>query len=356
MTSGTVTTGAQFGTYIPQRIFVGGIPRDTTENDLKSFFTSHGSVKDSKIIIDKGGASRGYAFITFEKQEDAERLASKDGEPIFFRGRRLNIGPAVKRHIPHQSPSPTVDAREVTPNAVYYNGLGYAYQNAMTLLQADDNYTVAPTSAYPTSTVLLSQPQNSYITPATNYSYHLGSTQWLPPAAHWTIAQPSATSPYLNANPAYYYAANLPSVQYAPEFMYQAQAATGAATGYPYSHAASPVDPSQYIENYQLETQGNEATDNGNGSSEMASEYLQTQTAPLPTKPTLIAYPRRPNVAMSAHLHQPYSNAVLLKHPKKGPTVIPSTPQSILQKSFTTEPVDGVGNLLLTPPATPSTK
>ncbi|GAB1603559.1 protein boule-like [Argonauta hians] len=355
MTSGTVTTGAQFGTYIPQRIFVGGIPRDTTENELKTFFASHGAVKDSKIIIDKGGASRGYAFITFEKQEDAERLASKDGEPIFFRGRRLNIGPAVKRHIPHQSPSPTVDTREVNPSAVYYNGLGYAYQNAMTLLQADDNYAVAPTSAYPASTVLLSQPQSSYLAPAANYSYHLGAaTQWLPPAAHWTIAQPTAAAQYLNANPAYYYA-NVPGVQYAPELMYPAQAANAATAGHPYAHAASQVDPSHYIENYQLETQANEATDNGNGPSEMASEYLQTQTAALPTKPTLIAYQRRPNVAMNTHLHQPYSNAVLLKHPKKGPTVL-SAPQSILSKSFTADPVDGVGNLLLTPPATPSTK
>lgn len=339
---GTVTTGAQFGTYIPQRIFVGGIPRDTTETELKSFFTTYGTVKDSKIITDKGGASRGYAFITFEKQEDAERLVSKDSEPIYFRNRRLNIGPAVKRHI---TPQTTIPADSNDPTPMYFgNGLGYAYQNGMTLLHpaGDDNYGLtahAQNSSYSTGTVVLPQPQAAaaYLRPAA-YSYPLGATQWLP-AGHWGLSSSAATQ-FVSANPTYYYT-NYPSVQYAPEVFYAPSSA------HPYSLESSP-----YMENFQVESSASDNLDAASSNSaELSNEFLQPQSPPVQGKATLIAYPRcPPTMALSTHHH--YQN-MFVKQPKKSVAVVPSAPQTILQKSFS-DSVD-IGNMLLTPPPTPST-
>jgi RNA recognition motif-containing protein len=64
----------QYGVEIPNRIFVGGIAFNTTELELKNFFQTFGIVKDTKIITDRSGVSKGYGFITFDNQEDATRV------------------------------------------------------------------------------------------------------------------------------------------------------------------------------------------------------------------------------------------------------------------------------------------
>ncbi|ESP00378.1 hypothetical protein LOTGIDRAFT_99938, partial [Lottia gigantea] len=68
------TNAPKFGTVIPNRIFVGGIAANTTDAELKQFFSAYGAVKDTKIIADRGGVSKGYGFVTFENQEDADRI------------------------------------------------------------------------------------------------------------------------------------------------------------------------------------------------------------------------------------------------------------------------------------------
>lgn len=338
------TTGAHFGTCIPQRVFVGGIPRDTTELELKTFFTTYGTVKDSKIIMDKAGGSRGYAFITFEKQDEAERLLSKDSEPIFFRNRRLNIGPAVKRHLTPQN-TVTADPRENTP--LYYgNSLSYAYQNGMPLIHTSNeealNYGLSAhgqASNYPAGAVVLPQHQAAYLSPAAYYN-PLGATQWLQPASHWGLGSAAASPQYIAGNPTYYFA-NYPSIQYAPEIVY-AQSA-----GHPYS-----VEPSSYMENYQIEAPS-ENLDTPNGAPEMGGEYLQAQSPPLQGKATLIAYPRCSPMAISAHHQQHYQN-LLLKQQKKSLALLPSAQQTYLQKTYSDS--ESIGNMILTPPPTPGTK
>ena len=47
------------GTVYPKRIFVGGIPAQTTEADLKLYFSQYGSVTETKIIQDRAGVSKG---------------------------------------------------------------------------------------------------------------------------------------------------------------------------------------------------------------------------------------------------------------------------------------------------------
>ncbi|KAI8126392.1 Protein boule [Lucilia cuprina] len=64
----------KYGTLIPNRIFVGGISGDTTESDLCRVFSAYGNVKSTKIIVDRAGVSKGYGFVTFETEQEAQRL------------------------------------------------------------------------------------------------------------------------------------------------------------------------------------------------------------------------------------------------------------------------------------------
>ncbi|TGZ49117.1 hypothetical protein CRM22_010935 [Opisthorchis felineus] len=88
----------KIGTLIPNRIFVGGISSNTTEEELRNFFAVFGTIKDVKVIYDKSGLSKGsYAFVTFEDQETAEAIIKNEAETLVFKDRKLNIGYAVRK-------------------------------------------------------------------------------------------------------------------------------------------------------------------------------------------------------------------------------------------------------------------
>nr|CDS24758.1 protein boule [Echinococcus granulosus] len=98
--SASSSNAPKFGTLIPNRIFVGGIPSNasTTEQELKTYFSSFGQVKDVKIINDRLGVSKGsYGFVTFESQEVAEKIIKNESETLIFKDRKLNIGHAIRK-------------------------------------------------------------------------------------------------------------------------------------------------------------------------------------------------------------------------------------------------------------------
>lgn len=60
-----------------KKLFVGGIPWATTSDDLKQLFSAHGAVSSSAVITDKmTGRSRGFGFVEFENDADAEAAIS----------------------------------------------------------------------------------------------------------------------------------------------------------------------------------------------------------------------------------------------------------------------------------------
>jgi RNA recognition motif-containing protein len=57
------------------KIYVGGLPYSTTEQQLSDLFAAHGSVASARIITDKfTGQSRGFGFV--EMSSDAEAQAA----------------------------------------------------------------------------------------------------------------------------------------------------------------------------------------------------------------------------------------------------------------------------------------
>ena len=60
------------------KLFVGSISWDTTEDSLKAFFEQIGEVVEAKIITDRAtGRSKGFGFVTMATEEDASKAASE---------------------------------------------------------------------------------------------------------------------------------------------------------------------------------------------------------------------------------------------------------------------------------------
>ncbi|XP_065561798.1 uncharacterized protein LOC136028101 isoform X2 [Artemia franciscana] len=119
----------KFGTRVPNRIFIGGLPSQTNEDELARLFSQWGHVRQVKIIVDRANISKGYGFVTYETDEEA-LLALNETTDFVYQDRKLNVAPAIKKQAVGyesvQSPSPA------TSPSVYYNqGSVPLYQNAV---------------------------------------------------------------------------------------------------------------------------------------------------------------------------------------------------------------------------------
>ena len=77
-----------------KRIYVGGLPFKTTEEEMNALFATYGAVTSAKLITDKySGQSRGFGFVEMPNDEEAiaamEKLNGSD-----FGGRKLTINEA----------------------------------------------------------------------------------------------------------------------------------------------------------------------------------------------------------------------------------------------------------------------
>lgn len=77
-----------------KKLYVGGIPYSTTEDDLKAAFAQAGEVTSSAIIIDKmTGRSKGFGFIEMANDADADKAIDMwNGKD--FQGRTLTVNEA----------------------------------------------------------------------------------------------------------------------------------------------------------------------------------------------------------------------------------------------------------------------
>lgn len=65
---------------------------DTTEAELCRLFSAYGNVKSTKIIVDRAGVSKGYGFVTFETEHEAQRLQSDVSMKVRTENQTPNIG------------------------------------------------------------------------------------------------------------------------------------------------------------------------------------------------------------------------------------------------------------------------
>ncbi|MCX6737938.1 MAG: RNA-binding protein [Candidatus Parcubacteria bacterium] len=56
------------------KLYVGNLPYETTEDALKNFFSEAGSVASATIIADKiSGRSKGFGFVEMSTEDDAKK-------------------------------------------------------------------------------------------------------------------------------------------------------------------------------------------------------------------------------------------------------------------------------------------
>ncbi|XP_077010681.1 protein boule-like isoform X2 [Tamandua tetradactyla] len=192
------TSAPRYGTVIPNRIFVGGIDFKTNENDLRKFFSQYGSVKEVKIVNDRAGVSKGYGFITFETQEDAQKIL-QEAEKLNYKDKKLNIGPAIRKQqvgIPRSSIMPAAGTMYLTTST----GYPYTYHNGVAYFHTPEVASVPPpwpSRSISSSPVMVAQPV--YQQPAYHYQ---APAQCLPGQWQWGVPQsPASSAPFLYLQP-----------------------------------------------------------------------------------------------------------------------------------------------------------
>ena len=77
------------------RLFIGGLAWHTDENTLRSRFEEFGQVEQAIVVKDRDtGRSRGYGFVRFAKESDAE-AAMQATNNVEFHGRTIRVDKAA---------------------------------------------------------------------------------------------------------------------------------------------------------------------------------------------------------------------------------------------------------------------
>ena len=59
------------------RLFVGSLSWNTTDDQLRDFFASAGTVSDANVIVDReSGRSKGFGFVEMASDDDAKNAIS----------------------------------------------------------------------------------------------------------------------------------------------------------------------------------------------------------------------------------------------------------------------------------------
>jgi cold-inducible RNA-binding protein len=79
------------------KLFVGGLPFSTTDDELKELFGAHGTVGYAKVITDRDtGRSKGFGFVEFEN-DDEGKAAEKAMNGSEIGGRTITVNEARPR-------------------------------------------------------------------------------------------------------------------------------------------------------------------------------------------------------------------------------------------------------------------
>src|SRR5438046_6030390 len=87
------------------RLFVGKLPYDATENEIRDQFSSAGNLSYVSIPLDREtGKKRGFAFVEFaDAQQAQEAIKQFNNQP--FKGRPLAVNEARAREAGPRPPS-----------------------------------------------------------------------------------------------------------------------------------------------------------------------------------------------------------------------------------------------------------
>jgi len=75
------------------KLFVGNLSFNTTENDLQDAFAAHGTVTETNLMVDRmTNRPRGFAFVTMSSPEEAQKaIDAMNGKELDGRALTVNI-------------------------------------------------------------------------------------------------------------------------------------------------------------------------------------------------------------------------------------------------------------------------
>ena len=75
------------------KLFVGNLSFNTTENDLQDMFAAHGTVTEANLMMDRAtGRPRGFGFVTMSTAEEAQKaLEALNGRSVDGRALTVNV-------------------------------------------------------------------------------------------------------------------------------------------------------------------------------------------------------------------------------------------------------------------------
>src|SRR6059036_1545252 len=75
------------------KLFVGNLSFNTTENDLQDAFAAHGTVTETNLMMDREtGRPRGFGFITMSSAEEAQKaIEAMNGKEVDGRALTVNV-------------------------------------------------------------------------------------------------------------------------------------------------------------------------------------------------------------------------------------------------------------------------
>lgn len=74
------------------KIYVGNLSYNTSEDELRDYFSQYGNIEDIKLIIDfNTGRSKGFGFITYASVQSCENAIAANGVDLGGRKLRVNI-------------------------------------------------------------------------------------------------------------------------------------------------------------------------------------------------------------------------------------------------------------------------
>jgi RNA recognition motif-containing protein len=92
-----VTVSRTIKDQMNNKLFVGSLSLETTENEVRDAFAAHGTVTEANLIMDRmTNRSRGFAFVTMSTDEEAQKaIQALNGKDMG--GRALAVSVAKPR-------------------------------------------------------------------------------------------------------------------------------------------------------------------------------------------------------------------------------------------------------------------
>ena len=75
------------------KLFVGNLSFNTTENDLNDTFAAYGTVTETNLMMDRStGRARGFGFVTMSTAEEAQKaIDALNGKDLDGRAMTVNV-------------------------------------------------------------------------------------------------------------------------------------------------------------------------------------------------------------------------------------------------------------------------